>query len=275
MTSPTSTAVAVSVDLPKSDALMAPAQRALASAKLFVIDSPALYEEAGHDLRAIRKRIDDLDGLRKSLVKPFQDAVANANAVFKGPIDVLKEAGSVLGDTMLTYQREQERKAEEERQAAAAAAQRERERLQAEAAAAQAKADAEAAELRRQAEAAAAAGKVAQAARLESRADSREQAGTVAAAAATMQAQAVVAAAVPMSAPVPSARGISTTKRWTATVTDKLALIRYIAEHPEYQHWLEPVGEALRQFATATRGAAKFPGVVIQQTESLAVRKRA
>lgn len=277
MTEPTAVAVdvpvAVTVNLPRSDALMAPAERALASARQFVIDSPMLFEEAGIDLQAIERRKRDLDDLRKKLVQPFSDAVKAANALFKEPIEAYDEASTVLRRAMLGYQQAEQRKAEEIRRAAEAAAAAERQRLAEEAAAAQARADAEAAELREKAAAAAVAGKIVLAAKLESRADSREQAGAAVAAAATMQAHAVIAAIVPQ-APAPKAAGIATTKRWTAEVTDKLALIRYVAEHPEYASYLEVNEAALRQFATATRGAAEIPGVRIHQAEALAVRSR-
>lgn len=265
--------VAVTVTLPRSDALMAPAERALASARQFVIDSPMLFEEAGIDLQAIERRKRDLDTLRKQLVEPFNAAVKSANGLFKGALDVYEEASTTLRRAMLGYQQAEQRKAEEARRAAEAVAAAERQRLSEEAAAAQAKADAEAAELRKRAEEAAAAGKVAQAAKLESRADSREQAGAQAAAAATMQAHAVIAAVVPVAA-APKAAGIATTKRWTATVTDKLALIQHVATNPHLAAFLDVNETALRQFATSIRGAAQIPGVLIHQAESLAVRSR-
>lgn len=267
------TPIAVTVRLPHSESLMAPAQRALASARAFVIDSPALFEEAGLDLQAIERRRRDLDTLRKQLVEPFNAAVKSANALFREPIETYEEASAALRRAMLGYQQAEQRRAEEARRAAEAAAAAERQRLAEEAAAAQARADAEAAELREKAAAAAAAGKIGQAAKLESRADSREQAGASAAAAATMQAHAVIAAVAPVAA-APKAAGIATTKRWTAEVTDKVALIRFVAQHPEFASYLDVNETALRQFATATRGAAEVPGVRIHQAESLAVRRR-
>ena len=267
------TPIAVTVRLPHSESLMAPAQRALASARAFVIDSPALFEEAGLDLQAIERRRRDLDTLRKQLVEPFNAAVKSANALFREPIETYEEASAALRRAMLSYQQAEQRRAEEARRAAEAAAAAERQRLAEEAAAAQAKADAEAAELREKAAAAAAAGKIAQAARLETRADSREQAGASAAAAATMQAHAVIAAVAPVAA-APKAAGIATTKRWTAEVTDKVALIQHVAANPHLAAFLDINDQALRQFATATRGAAELPGVRIHQAESLAVRRR-
>lgn len=264
------TPIAVTVRLPHSESLMAPAQRALASARAFVIDSPALFEEAGIDLQAIERRRRDLDTLRKQLVEPFNAAVKSANALFREPIETYEEASAALRRAMLGYQQAEQRRAEEARRAAEAAAAAERQRLAEEAAAAQARADAEAAELREKAAAAAAAGKIGQAARLETRAASREQSGAAAAAAATMQAHAAVA---PVAA-APKAAGIATTKRWTAEVVDKVALIQFVAANPHMAAFLDINDQALRQFATATRGAAELPGVRIHQAESLAVRRR-
>lgn len=267
------TNLAVSVDMPQINALAAAAQRGLVNAQATIIDSAITYDAAADDLRTISLRIDSIEDLRKSIVKPFQDAVKNANAQFSGPAAIWKSASDTLRTAMLGYSRRQEQIAREAREKAEAAARAEQDRLREEAAAATAKADAEAAELRRKADELAAAGKAAQAAKMAARADSREDAGRSQAIAATIAAQQVVAAAAPVFEPV-AAKGVAGTKRFTAEVVDLVALIKHVAEHPELQHYLEANLTALRQFATATRGAAPIPGVRIVQVDGLSVRKR-
>jgi len=56
-------------------------------------------------------------------------------------------------------------------------------------------------------------------------------------------------------------QGVSTAQRWSAEVIDKLALIRFVAANPTWQHLLEPSTKDLNALARAQRQALQIPGV--------------
>ena len=60
---------------------------------------------------------------------------------------------------------------------------------------------------------------------------------------------------------VSKVQGVSTAKRWTAEVTDKLKLIQFVAVNPAWQHLLEPSMKDLNALARAQRQALQIPGV--------------
>lgn len=63
--------------------------------------------------------------------------------------------------------------------------------------------------------------------------------------------------------PVQTARvnGVSTQTRWSASVTDKAALVAYVAAHPEWLHLLDVAMPALNGLARSQRDALRIPGV--------------
>lgn len=259
------------VAMPEEGALVAPATAKLELVQSMQIDSADMYQEAGLELQAIKRRAKELDAQRDGLVRPLNETVAKINALFKRPLSILGQAEAAIKGAMLTYQREEQEKAEAARRQAEEAARKERERLAQIAAAAQAKADAEAAELRRKAEEAAAAGKAAQAAKLASKAESREEAGAERVAELAMQQAAVSSAALPALAPVRAA-GTATRTVWKAECTNKADLIAHIAGNPQFLHLASIEQSALNQLAKATRGEMKMPGVRFYPDQQLAAR---
>ncbi|MCA3230971.1 MAG: hypothetical protein INH06_01420, partial [Cupriavidus sp.] len=173
----------------------------------------------------------------------------------------LEQAESTLKGAMLTYDREQQRKAEEARREAERKAREERERIEAEAREAARKAKEEADLIAKEAEAAAAAGDNVKAEELAIRAENTVAAGAAEAEAIAITAEMVVAAPVPIATAAPKISGLSTRQNWKARCTDKMALIRFIAEHPEHQHLLDINQSALNQLAKAQKDAMKLPGV--------------
>lgn len=65
-------------------------------------------------------------------------------------------------------------------------------------------------------------------------------------------------------------QGVTARVRWKAEVVDLVALIKHVAEHPEWQHLLTPAMPALNGLARSQRDALNLPGV-----KAVAVRERA
>ena len=73
--------------------------------------------------------------------------------------------------------------------------------------------------------------------------------------------QPVIVPAVQVQPAVSTVAGVSKRTTWAAAVYDKLALIRYVAEHPEWVSLLDPNMPALNRLATTQREALAIPGV--------------
>jgi hypothetical protein len=82
----------VVVAKPDGNAMVNTANRILAGTEGLVIDSPSLYESASADLMAIKGRMNEIEGLRVSLVTPFNTAVKNLNDIFRAPRDLYEKA---------------------------------------------------------------------------------------------------------------------------------------------------------------------------------------
>jgi hypothetical protein len=109
------------------------AQKSLASAQAYLIDSPTMAELAGEDLRQIKTLQKDVEAQRTGIVKPLNDAVKAVNALFKAPTEYLEQAETTLKRALLGWTSEQERLAAIARAQAEAEAEAERARLAAEA----------------------------------------------------------------------------------------------------------------------------------------------
>lgn len=246
------------------------AQDALATAKAYVIDSPEMFELAADELQQVKALQKGVEAQRTSITGPMNTALKAVNALFKAPSEWLDQAESILKRAMLTYQQAEEAKRREAQRIAEAAAAAERARIAAEAAAAEAAARAEAEALRQQAQQAQQTGDVEAAARLASQAVSREEQGAV-----TVQELAqtkdLISAPVAVKA-VPKVSGLSTRKVWKVEVTDKLAFVKYIAEHPEYLELVEPNTPALNKLGLALKQACPIVGVRVYEDEQLASR---
>jgi len=72
-----------------------------------------------------------------------------------------------------------------------------------------------------------------------------------------------IAPGIPMSvqADVAKVKGVGTTTRWGAVVTDKMALIKHVAKHPELVNCLESHMPSLNKMAQAQRKHMNLPGV--------------
>lgn len=135
-------------------------------------------------------------------------------------------ARAVLGPRCQKYERDERERAEQERREREQAARKaEEERLLAEAAAAEEAGDA-------------------------------EQAAEILDEAVTIEAPVIVA-----EPEVAKVEGTTRVTRWRGEVADKLVLIRYIAEHPEWSHLLVPNMPAVNGLARSQRGELRIPGL--------------
>lgn len=246
------------------------AQDALATAKSYVIDCPEMFEMAAGELQQIKALQKNVEKQRTDITGPMNTALKAVNSLFKAPSDWLDQAETLLKRAMLTYQQAEEAKRREAQRIAEAAAAAERAQIAAQAAAAEAAARAEAEALRKRAEAAQKEGDVQAAARLTSQAESRVEEGAVAV-------QDLVQTKELISAPtvekiIPKISGISTRKVWKVEVTDKLAFVKYIAEHPEYLELIEPNTPAVNKLGLALKQACPLAGVRVYEDEQLASR---
>ena len=66
---------------------------------------------------------------------------------------------------------------------------------------------------------------------------------------------------VPVVPDVAKVEGVSSHKRYSAEVVDKMLLIRYVAEHPEWESLIEPNIPALNRIAISQKDEMKLPGV--------------
>lgn len=232
------------VAIPESVVIARPDQTLIQSAAAFlasarqsyaVITTGDMCEAAGEDLKAIKGAQKRLEDSRTTITKPLLEAQRAVNALFKGPTETLTEAERIVKRGILGYQETEERKRREAEAAAAEVARKEREKLEAQAARA------------------ANAGKL-------------EKAEVLQAAASAIPERVEIASAAP------KIEGLATRSIWRAEVTDKGALVRYVAERPEWLGLLEVNMTALSAVARAQKDALAIPGVKAVEERLLASR---
>lgn len=122
----------MNLETPEVSTAVNTARQTLDIANAFTIDSDSMYEMAGTELKEIKAKRNQLDALRKSMIKQLDEVLIRygyptKNTImdfFRPPLDWLDDAESALKRGMLTYKQAQERKAREEREKAAAEARR-------------------------------------------------------------------------------------------------------------------------------------------------------
>lgn len=206
--------------LPDSEALSSKAQAQLVIAREFAVTDPETYQMAGVELNAIRAKYKKLEEQRLSITRPMDEAKKRVMDLFKPPMMLLEQADAALATNMVSYHEKCEREAAEARAKAQAEAAAERERLAKEAR------DAEEAAAKLAKEAQERSGETARQAELEAAAKASE------ARALAQQASMVTAAPPVVVAPVST--GAGTAKTWKVEVLDLLALVKFVAAHPEH-----------------------------------------
>lgn len=252
------------------------AQRALANAADFTVDSDEMLEAEGDDLRAVmglKKRVEEQ---RTSITGPLNQVIKAINDMFRAPAAYLLEAEQKLKGSMLVYTEQQRLLAEKARREAEELARKERERLAEEQRQQEAAARA-AAEAAKQAEAAAIAAaeasdsEAAAAAKDEARKQAEAAEAAVAEAQATAITHAVISMPVAVQAPAKVA-GISTSKTVDFEVVDLHALVKHVADHPELITLLMADSVKLRAQVRATGMNTKLPGVRVYQKSTMSAR---
>lgn len=267
----------VAVSVPDSNALSSSAQRALTSANSLVIDSHEMYQIAGEDLSNIKRRQKDLEEQRTGIVKPLNEAVKRINDMFRAPMDFLTQAEGILKRRMLAYTDEQERKRRVEEAKLRAEAERraaeERARIESQRRADQERLRIEHEKLKREYQVALDAGETAKAEKIDARAEGVKEVAEIRNDTAEQQISMVAPVPVIAHTPeVPIVKGVSSRGVWKAEVTDKLALVKFVAANPQYLNLLEPAIKELGAIAKALKGNAIIDGVRIYEEKILSSR---
>lgn len=77
---------------------------------------------------------------------------------------------------------------------------------------------------------------------------------------------------VTVASSTPKVAGITHRDAWSAKVTSLVALIKFVAAHPEHQNLLQPNQAALNQLARAMKANLKIDGVQAVNTPTVAAR---
>lgn len=262
---------------PDQGVLNKSAETMLSNAKAIVIDSQSMFEVAAEELQAVKKKAKELEEQRTGLVSPLNDVVKKINAMFKPPMEFLASAESIIKRAMLTYTDEQDRRRREEEARARAKAEeeaaRQRAKIAQEQAAAAERARLEQVRLEEERQAALAAGNTVMAEKIAAKAEGAAEAAEakqdgLAEAAATIQAAPVV---VPL-AEAPKAAGISSRGVWKGEVTDKLELVKYIAQNPQFLHLLDASQKEINSLAKALKGNCQVAGLRVWEDKTITAR---
>lgn len=283
--------VTLNMPLPAKADIEKTANAIIASAQI-KIDSPMMYEIAADELKEIQVKLDNLVEQRMTLTRPLDASKKGIMDLFRDPTERCENAIKALKEAMLAFQREERVRQQAEQKRLEEIARKERIRLEQEALARQQELDRkarEAEQLRQQvlaaeqkALAAAAAGdavaeeKAAAEALHAQQEQARANAEAQAAQESLFSAQSIAAV---VSAPavishVPKVHGVSTSAPWTAEVTDKLALIRFVAANPQYVEFLDVNMVPIRQQAKSLKEHCKIDGVRVFQNEVLTSRRK-
>lgn len=127
----------VTVTLP-DEKMHAEAQAMLRAASVYQITNDDLRDAAVEDLKAVKRRMADLDKQRKAITKPLDDAKKGVMDLFRAPVEWLEQAESTLKRAIAAYEHEQRRLRLQAEAEARDLAMKEQARLAAEARAAEA-----------------------------------------------------------------------------------------------------------------------------------------
>ena len=200
----------------------------LRQAEALTITTNEEYQGAAQTLREIKSRAADLEGQRKRILLPFDEARKRIMDLFRPAQDNLARAESLLKRGILLWTLEQQRLQRVAEAAATEIARKEVERLQ------------------KQADKALAAGHIEKAAALEGAADN--------------VAPAVVA-------PPPKAHGTSTRTVYRAEVVDEVALVKAVAAGTVPAEALEVNTAYVNQAARLYKEGLNWPGVNVIKEE--------
>lgn len=234
-------------------------------AKALTITDPASFERAGEMLQALKDKARQIEEF-------FEADIQRAHAAWKGLttkrasfLDPLKEAITIVSSRYATFAQEEKRKAEAERRRREEDARKaEEERLRAEAEARRQEAE------RLEEERAQRATTIAERdALLEKAEELKADAQQLDLTAATVQAPVVHVAPT-----VTPPKGVTVKSNWTHEVTDKLALVKAVAEGKVSVEAVLPNDTYLRARAKADKNTVQIPGVRFFDAGSVSHRRR-
>lgn len=273
MNAPDSAAL-VAANSPEAANAVKLADQAFEVATAYVIDSPEMYQAAGEELREIATKARQIEDTRLSLTRPIDDAKRRIMDLFRGPLDRLNEAQTVLRRSMLAWKQSEDERIARERQEAERAAEAERVRLAQE----RAKAEAAEREARAKADAALAAGD--EDAALMAIAAAEDAAAEAEAAAVAAETAEIAPPTAVIAAPT-KASGISSRANWKFEVTNLAEMVAACAgvpadklARPELLVYLTTDDKAIGGVAKALKAETRIPGVRVYAEDSLAVRGR-
>jgi hypothetical protein len=248
----------ISYQAPTAVELLTPAEAALRDVEAFMVDCLPMRDIATQEMNAAKTKAKQLDEREKQITRPILAGLDEIRDLFRGPKELMKKVADLYAVKIIDFNREQDRRRRIEEEKLAESARKEQAKVREEAARVAAKAAADAEVLRQKAADAAAAGNAGQAARLALRAEATVEAGENKAAALNDMADAAPIA--PVLAAAPKMDGAHETGRWSAEVTDKAALVAFVAANPMFLHLLDVNAMALNAQARSLKDAFQIPG---------------
>lgn len=258
---------------PSPDDIMQPVETQASFALTMTVTNADERALAVDEIRMMQAKLKELDGKRRGITDSLNAVVKSINALFKPATDRLTFAIDALKGAVLTYDEEQARLERKRREAAERAAREEAARLAAEAAELARIAEEQARDLAKQADDQADAGNVESATATAMAADIKRQAAQAEVIAAQAQAGSAIASAAISRPAAKSAGGAGSRTKWVGEVTDKAALIRHIAQHPELIELLDVNQGAVDRMAGALKSAMNIPGITPREKATLVVRR--
>ncbi len=225
--------LALTVEQP-DDAVFKQSKKLLVMAEDFEIATPEQSITAAEHLRDIKALAKEVENTRKEMTVPINQGLRKINDFFRSPKEWLADAETFLKTKILKYQQDQELIAQEAQRKADEKVRKKKERLEARAAAARI------------------AGQEAKADKLE--------------------VDAKIAHAPVISSPAPKLKGVQTRTIWKANVTDKLELVKYVAENPSMIGLLKVDQLKLNGQARLMKEDFNIPGVDAVPEQSIAAR---
>lgn len=244
----------------------------LDGAKIQKIENDLQLQNVVELTKSVKDIAKTIEQHRDSLVRPKNDEVKEINAYFKPAQARLDELERNCKAVVATYQKEVEQKRIEAQRKADEAARKERERIEAEARAIREK---EEAELRKAAEARKAALNAeseAERIRLQKEAERAEAKAETLNQKAEMKQSVAETVVAPIVQTVQKANGFSTVKKYRGEINDLKAFVKYCIESDQ-MNFIQVDEGAIDRVLQATKGAMKFPGVAVIETEETRVRR--
>ena len=215
----------------------------LKEAKNFKIVSPSDLEVSANILKTIKQRKKKIDEVRKSLTRPLDTAKKTIMDFFRPAENKLQEAENTIEKTILDFRAEERKRVEEEQKKAAEEAKKKQEE---------------------------------ELARIQKEQEEAEMVGDCETVEKLEMQKTVVSTTKEVSSVIipeePKMSGVAEVKRWKAIVTDKMALIKHIAETGQFENLIEFSSKELNSLAIATKGTIQIPGIEFIVERSLATR---